>query len=255
MVHLRVELLAGLLIMEPLVAALVLLGWWQEKDPWGPPVHPFTWSLRRVGLKFKHGVPCGHLHWVSCSSQELELWLRIEVSAKVQQFSICLPSTILCSCELYIPSNRSLSDMPRLISLMMNSSTSKDCMSALGYQGWGFFGCTMLSATLVCFRGSIGVAMSKLWYPCWYFDPQSKFLLLSGVRSFGWGLRYQQRYENFLFISLLQSYVAANPTFCLIGLSLICQRYFILMLESLTAKDCMSMLGYQGLGLLGCSML
>ena len=164
MVHLRVEFLVELLIMEPLVAASVLLGWWQETDLWDPPVHPFTWSLRRVGLKFKRGVPCGHLHWVSCSSQELELWSRIEVSAKVWQFSVCLPSTIFCSCEPHL-SNTSLSDMPRSILLTMNSSTSKDCMSALGYQRLGFFGCTILSATLFVFMVPLGF----LWANCGTF--------------------------------------------------------------------------------------
>ena len=194
MVHLRVEFLVELLIMEPLVAASVLLGWWQETDLWDPPVHPFTWSLRRVGLKFKRGVPCGHLHWVSCSSQELELWSRIEVSAKVWQFSICLPSTIFCSCKPHL-SNTSL------WYAKINSTHDEFINIQRLYVS------TWLSALRVfwlynpfshpvCFYGPIRVSVSKLWYLCWYFDPQSNFLLLSGVGALfeDWGISKGTRF-------------------------------------------------------------
>lgn len=55
------------------------------------------------------------LNQISCSCQELELCLRIEVSAKVREFSIYLPCTILCSREPHILSSRYLSDMPNII--------------------------------------------------------------------------------------------------------------------------------------------
>lgn len=84
--------------------------------------------------------------------------MRIEVSAKVREFSIYLPSTILCSREPHILSDRFLSDMPKIIYTHAGIIDSQRLYVNAWLSGFRVFRLFNALATLVCIRGHIGVA-------------------------------------------------------------------------------------------------